>query len=54
MTIYFKNKDTLILKEILSHYGRLKSWIPFYLETQHEKTGENLKKFYIKVSHQLS
>ncbi|WP_440880503.1 glycoside hydrolase family 3 N-terminal domain-containing protein [Tenacibaculum sp. C7A-26P2] len=40
------NKDTLILKEILSHYGRLKSWIPFYLETQHEKTGENLKKFY--------
>lgn len=40
------NKDTLILKEILSHYGRLKSWIPFYLDTQHEKTGENLKKFY--------
>ena len=42
------NKDTLLLKEILSHYGRLRSWIPFYLDTKDEKTGENSTKYYRK------
>ncbi|WP_428742488.1 glycoside hydrolase family 3 N-terminal domain-containing protein [Tenacibaculum sp.] len=42
------NKDTLLLKEILSHYGRLRSWIPFYLDTKDEKTGENSSKYYRK------
>jgi len=42
------NKDTLLLKEILSHYGRLPSWIPFYLKTKDEKTKENSFKFYRK------
>ncbi|CAL2091514.1 glycoside hydrolase family 3 N-terminal domain-containing protein [Tenacibaculum sp. 190524A02b] len=42
------NKDTLLLKEILSHYGRLRSWIPFYKNTQDEKTGKNLVTYYRK------
>ena len=42
------NKDTLMLKEILSHYSRLKSWIPFYMNTKDEKTGENSFKYYRK------
>ncbi|MGG8497808.1 glycoside hydrolase family 3 N-terminal domain-containing protein [Tenacibaculum sp. TC6] len=40
------NKDTLMLKEILSHYGRLRSWIPFYLETKDETTGDNSIQYY--------
>ncbi len=42
------NKDTLLLKEILSHYGRLRSWIPFYLETKDSITGENSLQYYRK------
>ncbi|CAM1357905.1 Beta-glucosidase [Tenacibaculum sediminilitoris] len=42
------NKDTLLLKEVLSHYGRLRSWIPFYLNTKDEDTGQNSSKFYRK------
>ncbi len=42
------NKDTLMLKEILSHYGRLRSWIPFYVNTQDENTKQNLHKYYRK------
>ncbi len=42
------NKDTLLIKEILSHYGRLRSWIPFYLHTQDEETGENSLELYRK------
>jgi beta-N-acetylhexosaminidase len=40
------NKDTLTVKEILSHFGRLKPWIPFYKKTQDSITGENLNQFY--------
>ena len=40
------NKDTLSVKEILSHVARLKSWIPFYKETQDSITGKNRKEFY--------
>ncbi len=40
------NKDTLTLKEILSHNGRLKAWIPFYLLTQDSVTKENLPDYY--------
>ena len=40
------NKDTVTLKEILSHNGRLKAWIPFYKSTQDSITGENLSSFY--------
>ncbi|CAM1353247.1 glycoside hydrolase family 3 N-terminal domain-containing protein [Tenacibaculum insulae] len=42
------NKDTLLLKEVLSHYGRLRSWIPFYLSTKDEETGKNSVKYYRK------
>ena len=40
------NKDTLTIQEILSHYGRLKAWIPFYKLTQDSMTNSNLKEFY--------
>ena len=40
------NKDTLLIQEILSHYGRLKAWIPFYKLTQDSITNSNLKEFY--------
>jgi beta-N-acetylhexosaminidase len=42
------NKDTVTVKEILSHFGRLKSWIPFYKGTQDSITGKNLEQFYRK------
>ncbi|MGM0635181.1 MAG: glycoside hydrolase family 3 N-terminal domain-containing protein [Bacteroidota bacterium] len=35
--LYNSNKAEITLKEMLSHYGRLKSWIPFYQETLIEK-----------------
>ncbi|MFV0249253.1 MAG: glycoside hydrolase family 3 N-terminal domain-containing protein [Tenacibaculum sp.] len=42
------NKDTLLLKEILSHKARLKPWIPFYLHTKDKQTGKNSSKYYRK------
>jgi len=41
------NKDTLTVKEALSHYAKIKSWIPFYLETL-DKNKKPLKKYYSK------
>ena len=43
------NKDTLTVLEILSHYGRLKAWIPFYKHTQDSITKNNLKEFYSQI-----
>ena len=40
------NKDTLTLKEVLSHNARLKAWIPFYKGAQDSITGKNLKSYY--------
>ena len=40
------NKDTVTVKEILSHFGRLKAWIPFYIGTQDSVTHKNLASFY--------
>ncbi|MCF6180709.1 glycoside hydrolase family 3 N-terminal domain-containing protein [Lutibacter sp.] len=40
------NKDTLTVKEVLSHVGRLKAWIPFYLKTLDSITGKPSKKYY--------
>ncbi|MFD2568173.1 glycoside hydrolase family 3 N-terminal domain-containing protein [Pseudotenacibaculum haliotis] len=42
------NKDTVTVQEILSHYGRLQAWIPFYTHTQDSITKKNLNKFYSK------
>ncbi|WP_456378770.1 glycoside hydrolase family 3 N-terminal domain-containing protein [Lutibacter sp.] len=56
------NKDTLTVKEVLSHYGRLKAWIPFYtntLDSITKKPSEEFyrdkksKKFNIKVANKL-
>lgn len=42
------NKDTVTVQEILSHYGRLQAWIPFYTLTQDSITKKNLNEFYSK------
>jgi beta-N-acetylhexosaminidase len=42
------NKASVSVKEILSHYGKLKSWIPFYIATQDSITHKNLPIFYRK------
>ena len=42
------NKGSVSIKEILSHYGKLKAWIPFYLDTQDSVTHKNLPIFYRK------
>ncbi|MFY0604715.1 MAG: serine hydrolase [Flavobacteriaceae bacterium] len=56
------NKDTVTVTELLSHYGRLQAWIPFYRLTQDSITGKNLpiyyrtkksKKFSIQVAENL-
>lgn len=40
------NKDTLTVKEVLSHVGRLKAWIPFYLKTLDSVTKKPSKEYY--------
>ncbi|SHN02929.1 glycoside hydrolase family 3 N-terminal domain-containing protein [Polaribacter sp. KT 15] len=40
------NKEKVTVKEVLSHFGRLKAWIPFYKDTQDSITGKNLATFY--------
>lgn len=40
------NKQHITLKEALSHYGRLQSWIPFYLQTIDRKTNTPLPQIY--------
>ena len=49
------NKGQITLKEILSHYGRLKPWIPFYKETLDRKSNpkRNLYKSSVSNSHSL-
>ena len=41
------NKDTIKVKQALSHYAKIKSWIPFYLETI-DKNGKWKKGYYKK------
>ncbi|SDS21769.1 beta-glucosidase [Polaribacter sp. KT25b] len=43
------NKSAVSVMEILSHYGNLKAWIPFYKETQDSSTHKNLPIFYRNV-----
>lgn len=45
-TFQKSNKDTLTVKEVLSHVGRLQAWIPFYQFTQDSITRKNLSEFY--------
>ena len=56
------NKDTLTVKEVLSHYGRLKAWIPFFRHTLDSVTKlpsdeyyskKKSKKFSVKVAQDL-
>ena len=43
------NKDTIKVYEALSHYAKIKSWIPFYIETINPKTKKPMKKYYRKT-----
>lgn len=40
------NKANISVKDILSHYGRLPAWIPFYQATQDKRTKSNSPQFY--------
>ncbi len=40
------DKDSITIKESLSHYGRFKAWIPYYLSTLDSVTREPLKEYY--------
>ena len=40
------NKDTITVKEMLSHVARLEAWIPFYTATQDSITKKNSPEFY--------
>ncbi len=40
------DKDSITIKESLSHYGRFKAWIPYYLTTLDSVTREPLKEYY--------
>jgi len=40
------NKDTLTVKEVLSHYGRIKAWIPFYVNTLDSITKKPSAEYY--------
>jgi beta-glucosidase-like glycosyl hydrolase/CubicO group peptidase (beta-lactamase class C family) len=40
------DKDSITVKEALSHYGRFKAWIPYYLTTIDSLTKQPLKSYY--------
>jgi beta-glucosidase-like glycosyl hydrolase len=40
------NKDTLTVREVFSHYGRLKAWIPFYKKTLDSVTNDPAEEYY--------
>ncbi|WP_339609833.1 glycoside hydrolase family 3 N-terminal domain-containing protein [uncultured Planktosalinus sp.] len=42
----FSNKSYIALKELLSHYAGLKSWIPFYKSTLDPETKKPSNKYY--------
>ncbi len=42
------NKENITIKEMLSHYGRLKPWIPFYSYTLDSLTKQPLTSYYSK------
>jgi len=43
------NKDTVTVREALSHVGRIKAWIPYYLKTIDSVTHKPLGKYYHSV-----
>ncbi len=44
------NKANITLKEMLSHYARLRAWIPFYIKTLDTITNRPDKKYYAKAA----
>ncbi len=45
----YSNKANVTLKEMLSHYARLKAWIPFYTHTLDTVTHKPAAKYYSKT-----
>ena len=43
------NKDTLTIKEVLSHVGRIKAWIPFYIATLDSITKKPSIEYYSDI-----
>lgn len=43
------NKDTVTLKEALSHVGKIRPWIPYYIETLDSITKKPIKGLYSKT-----
>ena len=43
------NKDTITIKEALSHVGKIKPWIPYYLETIDTITKQPFNNYYSKT-----
>ncbi|MFD0964187.1 glycoside hydrolase family 3 N-terminal domain-containing protein [Pseudofulvibacter geojedonensis] len=43
------NKKQITIKQMLSHYARLKAWIPFYLKTLDSVHQKPMKEYYRKV-----
>jgi len=44
------NKEQITVKQMLSHYARLKPWIPFYIYTLDSLTHQPLSQYYSKGS----
>ena len=44
------NKKDITVRSMLSHYAKLKAWIPFYLKTMDSVTGRPDKKYYRTTS----
>jgi len=42
------NKDTVTVQEALSHYGKLRAWIPYYIKTIDSATKKPSLKYYRK------
>ncbi|WP_142784766.1 glycoside hydrolase family 3 N-terminal domain-containing protein [Changchengzhania lutea] len=43
------NKDTITIKQALSHTGKMKAWIPYYLETIDSITKIPFNKYYSEI-----
>ncbi|MBT8318245.1 MAG: serine hydrolase, partial [Lutibacter sp.] len=46
------NKDTITIKEALSHVAKIKPWIPYYLETIDSITKQPFKEYYSKTKNE--
>jgi len=48
-SLHKSNKKSMSIKKILSHYARLRPWVPFYIHTVDSVTRKPLPKYYRKT-----